>query len=207
MRDAVLIDEPAGKPLATLLLAHGAGAPMDSSFMVMLARSLARRGFRVIRFEFPYMDCRRRVGTKRPPDRMPALQQAFREQIEAIPGPLFIGGKSMGGRVASLIAEQSEVEGVICFGYPFHPPGRLERTRVEHLQAIRVPCLIVQGTRDPFGKPEEVCGYPLGERVRVTWLESGDHDLRPLRKSGTTQEHLIEAAACEAAAFVRGLLG
>lgn len=207
MQDVFLIDEPPLAPWATLLLAHGAGAPMDSTFMSSLAASVAGHGFRVARFEFPYMASRRETGRKRPPDRMPVLEQAFLDLTAEIPGPLFIGGKSMGGRVASLIADRCDAMGVICFGYPFHPPGRPERTRVEHLHGLELPGLILQGTRDPFGKPEEVSGYALSPQVRVVWLDGGDHDLKPLKKSGATQADLIEAAAADAAAFMRAQLG
>ena len=147
----------------TLLLAHGAGAPMDSSFMEEIARLLAERGARTLRFEFAYMATRRREGSKRPPDRMPKLEFAFRDAYAEAQGltvgqPLFVGGKSMGGRVASHIVDDLEAAGLICLGYPFHPPGRPEKLRTEHLPGIQASALIVQGERDPFGKREEVSG-------------------------------------------------
>lgn len=193
---------PAGTVRATLLLAHGAGAPMDSDFMNLLSDSLAGQGIRVLRFEFPYMAARREGGARRPPNPMPALQDSFREHHAALTGPVFIGGKSMGGRVASLLADELAPAGLICFGYPFHPPRKPERTRTEHLAALATPTLIVQGTRDPFGKPEEVAGYTLSSQIEVCWLESGDHDFMPLKSSGSSQADLIQRAAQQAAAFM-----
>lgn len=202
MTQQLLESRPAGVVRATLLLAHGAGAPMDSEFLNLLAAALLRRGIRVLRFEFPYMAQRRQGGSKRPPDPMPQLLESFRRHHAALQGAVFIGGKSMGGRVASLLADQVGAPGLLCFGYPFHPPGKPERQRTDHLRELATPALIIQGTRDPFGKPEEVAGYRLSSRLRVHWLESGDHDFKPLQRSGLTQLQLIEQAAEEAARFM-----
>lgn len=203
MSSDILIDTPADEIQATLLLAHGAGAPMDSEFMQMLAQALCRHGIRVLRFEFPYMAARRIDGRKRPPNPMPALLTHFRELLVRQPGPVFIGGKSMGGRVASLLAEEPGVSGTLCFGYPFHPPGKPDKLRTAHLLELTRPVLIVQGNRDPFGKAVDVAGYRLSEQVQLHWLESGDHDFRPLKASGRTQSQLIEQAAQAAAGFCR----
>ncbi|MEO1829579.1 MAG: alpha/beta family hydrolase [Pseudomonas sp.] len=199
---SVLTDQPAGEPRATLLLAHGAGAPMDSPFMTQLAAALSAQGVKVVRFEFPYMAARRDDGRKRPPNPMPMLEQCMREQAAGVSGRLFLGGKSMGARVASQLAAEVGAAGFVCFGYPFHPPGKPERTRIEHLQQIGCPGLIVQGTRDPFGKPDEVAAYPLDPALQLHWLDSGEHDFRPLKASGRTQQALIEEAAGVAAAFM-----
>lgn len=204
MTVSFLVDDPVAAPVAQLLLAHGAGAPMDSPFMNLLAAALAERGVRVLRFEFPYMAERRTTGRKRPPNPMPALEATFREQIAQVDGPCFVGGKSMGGRVASMLAADLGAQGFVCFGYPFHPPGKPERTRTEHLQQLRCRGLIVQGTRDPFGKPDEVAGYDLDQALQVRWLESGEHDFKPLKSTGLTQQGLIEVAAEAAAAFMQG---
>ena len=195
--------EPAGPALATLLLAHGAGAPMDSDFMNALSSRLGEQGVRVLRFEFPYMAQRRQGGSKRPPNPMPVLLDGFRERYAALSGPVFIGGKSMGGRVASMLADELAAAGLICFGYPFHPPGKPQRTRTEHLATLSTPALILQGTRDPLGKPDEVAGYRLSGQIQVSWLESGDHDFKPLKRSGLTQADLIEQAAERALAFMQ----
>jgi predicted alpha/beta-hydrolase family hydrolase len=187
-----LIDGSANAP-ATLLLAHGAGAPMDSPFMAAMATGLAERGWRVVRFEFPYMAHSRLTGQRRAPDRLPKLLEAFRQQralaVAEVPDrPIFIGGKSLGGRVASLLAdEHPAVRGCLCLGYPFHPPGRPEQLRTEHLQGLRTPTLILQGERDSFGKRGEVDTYPLSQAIAVEWITAGDHSFKPTRSSGCSE--------------------
>ena len=191
-----LIDEAADKAGATLLLAHGAGAPMDSDFMNVLAAQLAGQGVRVLRFEFPYMAGRRSGGTRRPPDRAPVLLQAFAGALDQAGGEkIFIGGKSMGGRMATMLAVEQRCRGVICFGYPFHPPGKPEKTRLDHLPAMQAPLLICQGERDPFGTRAEVAGYTLPNKVQLHWLKDGNHDLSPRRASGLSQQDNIRQAA------------
>lgn len=193
----------------TLVLAHGAGAPMDSPFMDAIANRLARHGLRVVRFEFPYMAARRDDGRRRPPDRQPTLLAAWRDIVETLGGVerLVIGGKSMGGRMASLLAAEAGARGLVCLGYPFHPPGKPERTRVEHLAALTVPTLIVQGTRDPFGSPEEVGGYPLSPAISIAWIADGDHDLKPRKSSGRSHETALDEAAAAVDIFARSLHG
>lgn len=191
-----LIDEAVGKARATLLLAHGAGAPMDSEFMNMLAAQLAGQGVRVLRFEFPYMAGRRSGGSKRPPDPAPVLLQAFAEALDQAGGEsVFIGGKSMGGRIATMLALERRCRGVICFGYPFHPPGKPEKTRLDHFADMQTATLICQGERDPFGTREDVAGYALPESVQLHWLMDGNHDLAPRRASGLSQQDNIRQAA------------
>lgn len=195
--DARLIDGPANAP-ATVLLAHGAGAPMDSPFMAAIAGGLACLGWRVVRFEFPYMARARVTGRRGGPDRLPVLLETFREQVtlEGEGRPLFLGGKSLGGRVASLLLAErggaepmaaGAVRGAICLGYPFHPPGKPERLRTEHLQSLALPALILQGEHDPFGRPDEVAGYALSPAVEVIWIPQGDHSFKPTRSSGLSQ--------------------
>lgn len=204
----LLIDK-ADNPVALLLLAHGAGAPMDSDFMAAMAGAVARRGITVARFEFPYMQRRRQEGRRFPPDRAPRLLAHFQRvvtQAEAHGLPVWIAGKSMGGRMASMLAAESmaSVQGVVALGYPFHPPGKPEKTRTGHLDDLSVPMLICQGSRDPFGKPEEVSGYNLPVGIHVHWLEGGDHDFKPLKRSGLTQVSLIDEAADVLCDFVMG---
>lgn len=194
MSSRFLLDGPADAPL-TILLAHGAGGAMDSPGMTAVAQALAA-GFRVARFEFGYMAARR-DGGRRPPPRAEALVPEYRDAFEQLPGggPVVIGGKSMGGRVASMVADElrdrGQISGLLCIGYPFHPPGRPDRLRTRHLQTIRTPTLICQGTRDPFGTREEVSGYSLPHAVEILWLEDGDHDLKPRRASGfSASDHL-----------------
>jgi predicted alpha/beta-hydrolase family hydrolase len=190
-----------------LVLAHGAGAPMDSPFMEEVAGEIAARGVRVARFEFPYMVRRRATGRKLPPDRAPALRAQWLAVIDELgdPARLVIGGKSMGGRVASLVADEAGVGGLVCLGYPFHPPGRPERLRTEHLAALRTPALIVQGTRDALGNREEIDGYVLSPAIRLAFLEDGDHSFKPRVRSGHTVEEHLRRAAEEVAGFVAAL--
>ena len=179
-----LFDGPAEAPM-TLVLAHGASAPMDSPFMTAFAEGLGERGLRIARFEFPYMAARRADGRKRPPDGQAKLLDAWRQAVGALQtARLSIGGKSMGGRIASLVADEVGAAGLVCLGYPFHPPGRPERLRTAHLETIQSPSLIVQGTRDPFGTRAEVEGYELSEALRFHWAEDGNHDLAPRKASG-----------------------
>src|ERR1700683_2872759 len=107
---------------------------------------------------------------------------------------LVIGGKSMGGRIASLVADDAGVDGLVCLGFPFHPVGKPDKLRVEHLGKIKTPTLIVQGERDPFGSREEVAGYKLSAAVRIEWLVDGDHSFKPRKSSGRTEERNWETA-------------
>src|SRR5690554_883332 len=206
-----------------MILAHGAGAPMDSPFMEALAEALDARGIACVRFEFPYMQKRREDGMqkrredgkKRPPDRQPRLLECFSGVIARIrdevgPGPsLLIGGKSMGGRMASVLASE-ETEGisaVVCYGYPFHPPGKPDRWRIEHLRQVTCPLMVVQGTRDPFGKPDELAA--LGDIPgisRLVWLDGGNHDFQPPVRHPETQESLLNKAAESTRQFAAELL-
>lgn len=191
----------------TLVFAHGAGAPMDSEFMQTVAALVSARGIRVLRFEFPYMKQRRQTGKKRPPDRMPALLAAFAEAVEEAGGPsaCVVGGKSMGGRVASMLLAQSSVQGAVSLGYPFHPPGKPDKVRREHWSDITAPWLIVQGTRDPFGKPDEVAGYELPSTSELRWLDDGDHDFKPRKASGLSQSQHWQQAADWVSDFILGV--
>ena len=197
-----LIDGPEAAPV-TLLLAHGAGAPMDSATMTAAARALAGEGLRVARFEFGYM-AGRRQGVRKPPPRAESVMGEYRDAVAALGAPrVVIGGKSMGGRVASMVADELGVAGLLCLGYPFHPPGRPEQLRTRHLEGLRTPALIVQGTRDPFGGREEVAGYRLSPAIRVLWLEDGDHDLKPRKAvSGLTAAEHLATMAREVAAWL-----
>ncbi len=191
----------------TIVLAHGAGAAMDSPYMETMVAGLSAHDIRVVRFEFPYMVARRTDGKRRGPDREPVLRAAWKGVVEKLGGGegLVIGGKSMGGRMASLVADEVSARGLLCLGYPFHPPGRPERLRTAHLEKLETPALIVQGTRDPLGRPEEVAGYTLSQRISVAWIEDGDHDLKPRKKSGRTHEQNLTEAIDLAARFVASL--
>lgn len=202
---AFLFDGPDDAPL-TFVFAHGAGAPMDSAFMNAIARGLSGAGLRVARFEFPYMAARRVDGRRRPPDRAQTVLAAWRDAIAALGAPRFaIGGKSMGGRFASQIADGSGARGLVCFSYPFHPPGKPEKPRTEHLASLATPTMILQGERDPFGDRADVAGYALSPRIAVHWLADGDHDLEPRRASGRTGAQNLADAAAAAARFLARL--
>ena len=192
---------------STLVLAHGAGGPMDSPFMETIAAGVAKAGIRVARFEFPYMRRWRETRKGGAPDPAPVLMQSWRDAIDELGGGkgLIIGGKSLGGRMASMIADETGVRGLVCLGYPFHPPGKPERTRTRHLEELRTPALILQGTRDPFGKPAEVRSYKLARAIRVEWLEDGDHSLKPRVRSGRAEADNLNAAVIRIAEFIAAL--
>lgn len=197
----LLLDGPVDAPL-TIALAHGAGAAMDSPFMEYFAKNLSEQGFRVARFEFPYMVQRRVDGTKRPPNPARILLETWTTVIDELgPDALIIGGKSMGGRIASMLADNAGVRGLICLGYPFHPPGRPEKTRIEHLADLKTPALFVQGSRDTLGGINEVANYPLSKSIRLNWLEDGDHSFKPRKKSGRTEEQNLAEALDAIVAF------
>lgn len=194
---------------ATILFAHGAGAPMDSPSMTAIAEALAGKDLRVVRFEFSYMAKRRTEGTRKPPPRADKLNNEYQAAIEALQfdGPLIMGGKSMGGRVASMIADElfeaDQIAGLLCVGYPFHPIGKPEKLRTEHLENLKTPTLICQGTRDQFGTKDEVGGYDLSSAIQVSWFEDGDHDLKPRKRvSGFTHAEHINSMAKSVAAWI-----
>lgn len=187
----------------TIALTHGAGAGMDTPFMNAFATGLADLGVRVARFEFPYMAKRRTQGQRCPPDREPVLRATWLEVVKTLgPERLVIGGKSMGGRIASLVADEAAVPGLICLGYPFHPVGKPKQLRVAHLEALRTPTLILQGTRDPFGNRQEVAGYRLSPSITLHWLEDGNHDLTPRKLSGRSQQQNWQKALAAIAKFM-----
>ena len=198
-----LFDGPA-KAKRSILLAHGAGAAMDSPAMNAIAKSLAEVGFRIARFEFEYMASRRTSSGRKPPPRAEKLCPEYVAAIAALKarGPLIIGGKSMGGRVASMIADEHHAAGLLCLGYPFHPVDKPTQLRTAHLADLETSTLIVQGTRDPFGTREEVTGYQLSKAIEILWLEDGDHDLRPRKAvSGFSMADHLKTMAVKSAAW------
>ncbi len=185
---------PSGKPVCALVLAHGAGAGQTSPFMVQAARGFAARGVSTATFDFPYIAAGRKV-----PDRAPVLEQAWREAIDqarALAGglPLFIGGKSMGGRIATHVAAQGgagRLHGVVCLGYPLHPPGRPEQRRDAHLPAVAEPLLFIQGTRDSFGTASEIEALlPRLQRATLHTIAGGDHSFK-VPGGKTAQERIF----------------
>ena len=200
----LLFTGPAVAPV-TFAFAHGAGVPIDHPFMNTVAQGVSQAGIRVARFEFPYMQARRIHGTRRPPNRAPALIDTWLTMIEALGGgeELVIGGKSMGGRIASPIADEVGAKGLICLGYPFHPLGKPDRLRVEHLTDLKTRTLILQGERDRFGSRDEVEGYDLSPAITVSWLPDGDHSFKPRKAAGMTEADNLHAAVDEIVAFIR----
>lgn len=189
-----------------VILAHGAGAGMDSAFMQYFASMLSERGIAVTLFNFPYMILRTKDGKKRPPDRAPKLLEHFRSVVieQKSGGKLVIGGKSMGGRMASmLIAETPALaDGLVVLGYPFHAPGKPEKLRTEHFEAIKTPTLVLQGERDTFGNQALVETLNLPENMRVSWVPDGDHSFKPRKASGFTETENWAAAVDEIAGFI-----
>ena len=171
---------------------------MDTPFMESIAKSMADARIQVRRFEFPYMARRRAEGGRRPPDRAPRLLECFEMHIETAKkdcpdSRLAIGGKSMGGRMATMLSGKADA--VIAFGYPFHPPGKPDKLRTDHLRDVSTPMLIIQGERDPFGNATEAETFDIAPSIRFKWLADGDHSFKPRKKSGhTEQEHWLTAA-------------
>lgn len=195
--------EGAGEGAPLLVFAHGAGAGSSHPWMTSYAEALAARGMNVVTFDFDYVRKK-----KRAPDRAPVLEAAFRKAIVAarkkVPrGPLFLGGKSMGGRMASHLAAQGDAcDGLFFFGYPLHPPGEPEKRRDEHLARIAAPMLFVQGERDPFGTKAEM--KPLVKKLGATLviIPEGDHSFAVPKRTGLDDD-AVRALACDAvAAFV-----
>jgi predicted alpha/beta-hydrolase family hydrolase len=202
----------AGPPEAgtTLLLAPGAGAPMTSAWMERFSGLLADAGVCVRRFDFAYMTARL-SGSRRPPPKAETLVAEYEAAVAAALADaragarLLIGGKSLGGRVASLAAQSlfnaGRIAGLVCLGYPFHPPDKPEQLRTRHLETLTCPTLIVQGVRDPFGGPSEVAEYGLSPAIAVHWAADGDHDLAPRKSSGATLEGNLAEAVREIVRF------
>jgi predicted alpha/beta-hydrolase family hydrolase len=190
--------ERPASPASVLVLAHGAGAGQRHPFMVTFARGLAERGIDVVTFDFPYMAQKRKV-----PDKAPVLEAAFRDAVAEARREvgsdrrLFIGGKSLGGRMATHLAANGlpDLQGVVLLGYPLHPPGKPGQPRVAHLPQITVPVLIVQGARDAFGTPDEIrlAFAPLGARATLHVVESGDHSLSVPRSAPVSQQEINNA--------------
>jgi uncharacterized protein len=202
---------PGSRADVILILAHGAGASQSSSFMVRFATSLAARGIDTVTFNFVYTEQRRRL-----PDRNDRLEHCYRTVIEAVRGGKFhddagrrklvIGGKSMGGRIASQVAAagQEGIAGLVFLGYPLHPPGRPDKLRSKHLPDIRAPMLFVQGSRDAFGTPEELRAVfrELEVAADLCVVEGGDHSFKVPKRSAT-QDQVYEFVLDEIVRWLR----
>ncbi|MCG7551501.1 alpha/beta family hydrolase [Pseudoalteromonas sp. Of7M-16] len=210
MNDKVTIEwHRAQNPVAQFVFAHGAGAGRDSEFMQDMASKLAGQGIDVALFDFEYMETAKAQNKKRPPDRAPKLLARYEQVLSQLDDalPIFIGGKSMGGRMASMLVceSASSIKGVLAFGYPFHPPGKPEKLRVEHFGDILCPFLILQGERDTFGNKAEVTALQLDATPEYFWLPDGDHSLKPRKASGLTEMQNRDAAAQKAVQFMRDI--
>ena len=200
---------PSDRPVAGLVLAHGAGGGQHSRFMVEAAKALGIRGITVATFDFPYMAAGRSA-----PDKAPVLEASWRAAIDAAHGhpafaglPLVIGGKSMGGRIASQVAAQhiEGIVGLVYFGYPLHPPGKPDQRRDRHLPDIREAMLFVQGTRDPFGTAEEIRELlpRLNERTTLFEVHDGDHSFTVrVKVTGRRPESVLAEIFDTAAGFI-----
>ncbi len=200
---------PTATPIAALLLAHGAGAGQRSAFMMGAGRSLAQRGVLTATFDFPYMSAGRKV-----PDKGPVLEDAWRRAIDEARSrpefagpPLFIGGKSMGGRIASQAAADGPlpISGLVYLGYPLHPPGKPAARRDSHLPAITVPMLFVQGSKDAFGTANEIRELlpRLNPRTELYEIEGGDHSFKVPARGGKTQAAVLEGIFDEVVRFIQ----
>jgi uncharacterized protein len=196
---------------ATIVLGHGAGANQLSGFMRMVANGLAERGLDVLTFNFLYMEQARKA-----PDPKPRLESCYQAVIEAAlkhpklkKNRLVIGGKSMGGRIASQVAaaDGTGIDGLVFLGYPLHPPGRPDKLRAEHLKDIERPMLFMQGSRDAFGTPDEIRAILKQQKVKAKIYEisGGDHSFK-VPKSAGSQEEVYEKVMDEIEAWVRGLV-
>jgi predicted alpha/beta-hydrolase family hydrolase len=201
---------PSDGPAAALILAHGAGAGQRSPFMTSTARALAARGIVTGTFDFPYMASGRRV-----PDPAPVLEQAWGDAVAAAQAirefaglPLFIGGKSMGGRIASQAAASNElpIAGLIYLGYPLHPPGKPQQRRDAHLPSISAPMLFVQGSRDTFGTAAEIRALLSRlQHAELHEVEGGDHSFKVPARAPTPQAAVMEQIFDRVVAFVRAV--
>ena len=204
----LIFDGPDNGPL--FVFAHGAGAPLSSDFMQQVSIGLAEQGIRVLRFNFNYMQQRLDTGSRRPPERADKLIAQLQKVINGLTVPMVIGGKSMGGRMASLVAAESDVsqrvKGVACLGYPFHPQGKPEKLRIAHLADISKPLFIIQGERDKLGNKLEVQSYSLPESIQWLWLEDGDHDLKPRVKSGFTHQQHLQSVVMHLSHYIKTCL-
>jgi predicted alpha/beta-hydrolase family hydrolase len=194
-----------------VLLAHGAGADMHAPALTSVADALADAKVPSLRFNFPY-----KVAGRRGPDRPPVLAAAVRDAAAELarrtklpPDRLVLGGRSMGGRICSLVVADEDdplpALALVLLGYPLHPPGKPETLRVEHFPRITVPCLFVSGTRDAFGSPDELQQHvrTIKGRTEWHWIESADHGFKPLKSSGVTAAAALAGAAEATVAFVR----
>ena len=208
-----LVNSPVKSPKGIFLLAHGAGKGASSAFLETVAQGIANSGVRVVRFNFPYMEEMLRTGKRKSPNSGKVLRKCFSDVIlhcnetEKVPSKyIIVGGKSMGARAASMIADKHQVGGVVCLSYPFHPPRKPVPLRITHLQTIKTPTLICQGERDPNGRREEVQKYSLSKSIQFRWLAEGDNNFNPGKSSERTQQENMADAIETINGFINDLL-
>lgn len=198
----------------TVILAHGTGAGAEHEFLGACAAGLAARGVKVVRFEFPYMTLRRKTGGRRPPDRFPALCEAYRAALDQVlalpdvrPERLLLAGKSMGGRVAVALAADDALPAaaVAVLGYPFHAAGRppVADDRLQLLHSCRKPLWIAQGERDPMGERSAIETVDLPSSMQLHWCADGDHSLSPRKRSGRTFDQNLRETLDQMVVFAR----
>jgi uncharacterized protein len=192
-----------------VLLAHGAGADLNAAALTTVADALAKAKIPSLRFNFPYRD-KGRGG----PDRPPVLEAAVHEAIAELaktskvaPERCVLGGRSMGGRICSMVAATEGALGLVLLGYPLHPPGKPEQLRVEHFPKLKMPVLFVSGTRDTFATPDELkrSAKKIRGRVTFSWIETADHGFKPLKSSGLTVASALQDVSGTVVDFVRSL--
>ncbi|HKM38405.1 MAG TPA: alpha/beta family hydrolase [Thiopseudomonas sp.] len=200
----------APESFCTFIFAHGAGAPMDSPFMEAMTQHLLALNVSVVRFEFPYMAQRRIDGVRRPPNKPNVLLGTWRSvfaQVRAQTAePIVLAGKSMGGRMASMLADELLADALVCLGYPFYPAKKQDKPRTAHLADLQAPTLIVQGERDALGCKDVVLTYDLSPMIQFEWMELADHDLKPLKRSGFTHEQYLQRAGLRIVEFLKAHL-
>ncbi|MDY0206408.1 MAG: dienelactone hydrolase family protein [Pseudomonas sp.] len=202
--------ECAPESFCTLIFAHGAGAPMDSPFMETMTQHLLALNVSVVRFEFSYMAQRRIDGVRRPPNKPNVLLDAWRSVFDQVRAqtaePIVLAGKSMGGRMASMLADELQADALVCLGYPFYPAKKQDKPRTAHLADLQAPTLIVQGERDALGCKDVVLTYDLSLMIQFEWMELADHDLKPLKRSGFTHEQYLQRAGLRIVEFLKAHL-
>jgi predicted alpha/beta-hydrolase family hydrolase len=192
-----------------VLLAHGAGADMHAAALTTVADALAAAKVPSLRFNFPY-----KAAGRRSPDRPPVLEASVRDAIKELTARtklgvdrLVLGGRSMGGRICSMVAATDGALALALLGYPLHPPGKPDALRVDHFPRLRMPVLFASGTRDPFGTPDELRAHAKAIKGRVSfhWVDTGDHGFKPLKASGLTTQGALDAVAEAVVSFVTKL--
>lgn len=187
------------------VMTHGSGSDAYSPWMNAVSEQLEAGGVQVARFQFDYMQRILERGTRQPPPRAPVLMAQWQRELADVKHSCVIGGKSLGGRMATMIMADNpppQVRGVVCLGYPYHPARKTEKTRIEHLADVKVPMLVVQGTRDPMGSQFDVDQYDLPKNIQHVWLPDGDHDFKPRQSSGVTLEQNLTQACDRVADFI-----